>query len=401
MSRIIAAITAPVAERRDAEAAALRREVETALVVGAALPDGIPGALWLRTHRFIRGGWHFHRCIDPVCGQLYPMGEEHCACGKPTAPLYLCRSCGADALRFQGDPDTPTTQPLEPHTGRDDANEWLLYRHESSLIDEEADDSPLDDGDEPAASPAAKIKTKRKTAQRQDQLRHRPVLTGSFDPATQQFSTAPRRYAVPCILAPARTRCMICGATAGSRSVLSPVALGTSAAVRVLAEGLVEGLAEQHQNQDRADPKERLLIFADSRQDAAHQARFITYAGRYDRMRRRLMLALNRAGGALNLSEAVQKLMALGVEYRDNRYIDTNDTLEYLLESVRKKAQVWEEAPLLHDLAITAGYRATVFSLGLVGVRYENLERYIHEQGGGLAQQFGITPRHYARTAPA
>lgn len=53
------------------------------------------------------------------------------------------------------------------------------------------------------------------------------------------------------------------------------------AAVRVIAEGLVEGLSRQHHGSDpRYDGKERLLIFADSRQDAAHQARFITYAGR-------------------------------------------------------------------------------------------------------------------------
>ena len=37
------------------------------------------------------------------------------------------------------------------------------------------------------------------------------------------------------------------------------------------------------------DGKERLLIFSDSRQDAAHQARFIEFASRYDRMRRRVI----------------------------------------------------------------------------------------------------------------
>lgn len=392
LSGIVATITQQIPERRAAAEPAVRQEVATALVVGAALPDQIPGALRLRTHRFIRGGWHFHRCIDPACGQLYPMGEERCTCGKPTAPLYLCRSCGADALRFSGDPSNPTTLPLEPYTGRDDSIEWLLYRLDRPQPSQDSDDDPFDDGDNSPAPPTAKPKGKGRIQQPQGQLRHRPVLDGSFDPATRQFSTDPNQYPVSCILAPARTRCMVCGATAGSRSVVSPVALGTSAAVRVVAEGLVEGLAEQHRGQNRPDPKERLLIFADSRQDAAHQARFITYAGRYDRMRRRLMQALSLAGGTLNLSAAVQKLMALGVECHDNPHTGKYDTVDYLPQSVRKQAQAWEEAPLLDDLAITAGYRATVFNLGLVGVRYEHLERYVHEQGGGLAQQFGITP---------
>ncbi|MCX6874719.1 MAG: hypothetical protein NTW21_13065 [Verrucomicrobia bacterium] len=38
---------------------------------------------------------------------------------------------------------------------------------------------------------------------------------------------------------------------------------------------------------------QRLLIFSDSRQDAAHQARFIIFASRFDRMRRRLVRILN------------------------------------------------------------------------------------------------------------
>ena len=41
-------------------------------------------------------------------------------------------------------------------------------------------------------------------------------------------------------LLPARTRCVCCGGTAGSRNVITPVSLGTSAAVKVLGEGLTE-----------------------------------------------------------------------------------------------------------------------------------------------------------------
>ena len=76
------------------------------MTLGAALPDGTPGALRLRAHRFIRGGWKFHRCVNPDCGRLYPMGEERCgAVNHLTAPLYLCRNCGADYLRLTGDLD--------------------------------------------------------------------------------------------------------------------------------------------------------------------------------------------------------------------------------------------------------------------------------------------------------
>lgn len=93
-------------------------------------------------------------------------------------------------------------------------------------------------------------------------------------------------------LVPARTRCVCCGKPGGSHNIITPVSLGTSAAVKVLGEGLVEILAELNKSRPNHDGKERLLVFSDSRQDAAHQARFIQFASRYDRMRRRIMKIL-------------------------------------------------------------------------------------------------------------
>jgi hypothetical protein len=83
ISGIVTRLRQEIPERREAEENALRHEVETALIAGAALPDGTPGALRLRAHCLIRGGWRFHRCVQPDCGRLYPMGEERCGCGLP------------------------------------------------------------------------------------------------------------------------------------------------------------------------------------------------------------------------------------------------------------------------------------------------------------------------------
>lgn len=366
---IVERIRAEVPERREAKPEAVRREVETALVVGAALPDGTPGALRLRTHRFIRGGWKFYRCVDPACGKLYPMGEEQCQCGKLTGPLYVCRSCGADVLRFRDQGD-PTTAPLVPEAGPAGDNEWLLYLR--------GDGEDGEDEDEFVGT--------------EKQMRRRAVRRGSFDPGTCAFAEDEHAYPVKVVLAPARTRCLVCGATGGGYSALTPVALGTSAAVRVMAEGLVEGLAAQHRETPGHDGKERLLIFADSRQDAAHQARFITYAGRYDRMRRRLVRVLEKRRSPLTIEDAVRELMVLGVERRDNPRTAKYDDPDYLPAQVQANAKAWEEAPLLDDLSLSAGYRATVLNLGLVGVRYQHLERYVSESGDALAAKLGIPP---------
>ena len=60
--------------------------------------------------------------------------------------------------------------------------------------------------------------------------------------------------------------------TAGSRSVITPVGLGTSAAVKVLGEGLVESLTEANRNRPGHDGKERLLIEGQVLGSPAHMA---------------------------------------------------------------------------------------------------------------------------------
>ena len=92
VGQLVGRVRDEVQERHNWPEEDVRHEVELALSLGAALPEGVPAALQLRAHRFIRGGWQFHRCVDPACGKLYPMGEEECECGHRTAPLYLCRN---------------------------------------------------------------------------------------------------------------------------------------------------------------------------------------------------------------------------------------------------------------------------------------------------------------------
>jgi Lhr-like helicase len=364
-------VRAEVPERAGASQAAVRAEVEAALVIGAALPDETPGALRLRAHRLVRGGWRFFRCVDPDCGRLYPMGQEVCSCGRQTAPLYICRSCGTDTLRFKERDDGL----LQPNDSRANEGEWLFY--DQSRIDE------ADGADDP----------ERET---EKEMKGREVKVGSFDPATLAFSTNPKDYPVRGTLAPGRNKCLVCGGTAGSRDVLTPVSLGTSAAVRVLAEGLLDGLAAEHAKSGvELDHKERLLIFADSRQDAAHQARFITYAGRYDRMRRRVYEILDR-GQPLPVQRVAEELLTLGVDRHDNPLVARHANAAYLPEQAKQRAIAWEEAPLLDEISITGGFRATVLNLGLVGVRYQHLEQWIGTEGGSLAAKLGISTAQLA-----
>lgn len=276
---------------------------------------------------------------------------------------------GADTLRFRAADDGVENAPLVPNTSRSNEGEWLLYDRDRF---EAGDDDELVGLDK--------------------QMRKRPVMEGSFDPESCSFSADASAYSERVVLAPARNRCLVCGGTAGSHDVITAVALGTSAAVRVVCEGLVEGLHEQNEGRADHDGKERVLVFSDSRQDAAHQARFITYAGRYDRMRRRLVRALEQAAGhSLTIDGAVKALLEQGVAKGDNPVCRGYDDADWLPPQVQSRAKAWEEAPLLDDLAVSAGYRATAFNLGLVGVRYAHLPKHVAKNGGDLCADLGLT----------
>ncbi len=380
LGQIVERVQQEIPERRGADGEQVRREVEAALIVGAALPDGVPGALRLRAHRFIRGGWRFHRCVNPSCGRLYPMGEERCDCGYPTAPLYLCRNCGADYLRFVGDHELG---PLRPSAVASEGPEWMLYEYGRF---ETVSDDPESDAENEEETATPSVGRRRREL---GQMKGRRVLTGSFDPATLAFSQDETDYELKVMLAPARTRCLCCGGTAGSRNVVTPISLGTSAALKVIGEGLLEALGEANRGRPGHDGKERLLIFSDSRQDAAHQARFILFASRYDRMRRRLVRILEDEG-ELPIQRAVELLGDQGVRERDNPHAPEEEDA-WIPDEAMQRIRTWEEAPLLDDLSVTAGYRATLLNLGLVGVRYHRLDEYIGARGADLAAELGVS----------
>ncbi|MDK9701109.1 MAG: DEAD/DEAH box helicase [bacterium] len=375
---IVGKIRAEIPERKDWSDEAIADEVTKLLTIGAALPDGLVGALRLRVHRFIRGGWRFHRCINPACGKLHPMGEEKCSeCGSFTAPLLLCRNCGADYLRFVGDIEKGG---LRPSAIMAEPNEWLLFQPEKFVTkDMDDEEGTFDDIDD--SQGAGRL--------RQGQIKGKKILNGSFSSTSLTFSADPADYDIKATMVPARTKCMCCGGTAGNRSVITPVAIGTSAAVKVLSEGLVESLAEANVDKPGHDGKERLLVFSDSRQDAAHQARFIIFASRYDRMRRRVYQLLNQHE-SLTLEQTVRFLSDLGLKAHDNPYAPGEET-KWINDDLRRKMQVWEEAPLLDDIAVNAGYRATIINLGLVGIEYHELDEYVKQMGEALAGRIGIT----------
>ena len=377
ISGLVEKVKNQVFDRASVSDAEISRELQTALLVGASLGE-IPGSLRLRMHQFFRGGWEFYRCLSPTCLKLFPHYRDQCECGHKTAQLFLCRSCGADYVRLIGD---PLRAPLRVAGDDNEEAEWLLY--EASRIETDLNQTSDDDDDvlEDEVVRTSQSRSPRKVG-------GRPVLWGSFDPVTQGFSLNPNDFSVKGALLPNRSRCLCCGGRAGTRSMLTPVSLGTSAAVKVISESLMESLSRFHARQPDGVHKERLLVFSDSRQDAAHQARFIAFSVRYDRMRRRVVHLL-QSESELSFQETVERLGTLADQHRDNPYLLQKNTR--ITKDALEKIRLWEEAPLLDDLATNAGFRATLVNLGLVHVVYEGLTDFAATDGATLAAEFQLS----------
>src|SRR5581483_461078 len=181
-------------------------------------------------------------------------------------------------------------------------------------------------------------------------------------------------------------RCPACQ-NYGPRAVITRVSLGTSAAIKVICEGLL-GALPRHAD----DPKKRLLVFCDSRQDAAHQARFIAYARRYDRMRNRVVRILQERG-PLSIQRLVESLGQLGFEQKDNPLLPP---IGRPVGETLNKVRAWEEAPLLDDLAVNTRYRATLENLGLVRVVYRGIDDLVSRHGKELSDCLRIPSEHLA-----
>ncbi len=374
------------AERAGWDVETIRKEVATALYVGASLPEGTPGNLRLRAHRFIRGGWEFYRCLNPECGKLFPRGEDKCdQCGSRTAPLYLCRACGADYWRMTGFPEgigelKPYPEVNIPAPGADLPNEWLIFRPErwkDEYGEAEDDDQVEEDEEEYEAFPGKKP---RKSA------RKNLLIAGSLELDTLNFEADAQAYPYRVSIYNSRRKCPDCGSTGGPRQIITRVSLGTSAAVKVLAEGLMEALPVDAQSNDQ---KKRLLVFADSRQDAAHQARFVHFASRYDRMRNRVITVLRKQAQPMPLQRVVEEMGQLATERRDNPRLPKVGTPR---GEDLKKVWAYEEAPLLDDLAVNTRYRATLENLGLIAVQYDDMDGFVARYGSEIAGALHIQP---------
>lgn len=361
-------------ERAGIERDALRREVEAALLVGPCIDDSSVVRLRPRVHRFLRGLARFWRCTNPDCGKLVGEGIDECdACHARTLPLALCRTCGWDFFMASDGKDGL----LQPWLGRrSDPSTVFLFDPPTDHIEVEEEDIPLGDGDDEADDDAAT-----------DDDDEAKLAEEFLDPKTlrlvdQTLPGADFSFRPVNVHRGRGTRCPICRSRYGAQDVLTPVSLGNSSALTHISRVLMRDLPEAQR---------KLLVFCDSRQDAAHQARFILASEDRARIRRSVYQAIFAESEPHDLEWLVDAIyeqhVADGILPRTKK----KD------EQKRRKAVI--TGALLNEFAIAPRVRAGLERLGLVKVRYAALtEELASDEFRQLCFTQGLNPDLAARS---
>jgi very-short-patch-repair endonuclease len=373
----------------------LMREIEAALLVGPCLPDEHPLRLRPRVHRFLRGLVPFWRCTNPECGRLVGERVERCeACGARTLPLALCRTCGWDFFMARSGGETLAGELVTawPHRVStkdtvflyDPPTERPELGDEEDIVDFESAEPEEATEDGVAAAEAGETDEAEPEDTRLYLCPNCLVLSPS---AGERACGCSGEKPVRPVLAYRRrgTKCPVCEDTYGRFDILTPVSLGNSSALSHVSRTLIRELPED---------RRKLLVFCDSRQDAAHQARFIQSVEGYLLLRRGVYTLLSSDGEPHDLHWLVDNLYHDRVERGFLPRTRSRDAQE------REKAKI--EGELLTEFAIFTKVRAGLERLGLVRVRYAELEEELRGNDfENICTDHGLNPSLVRRAVPA
>lgn len=328
----------------------IQREVEAAILIGSALPKDHPLKLRLRTHRLLRGLLPFWRCLNPNCGKLLRNGERECLdCGSKALPLMLCRTCGWDFYAaFEPDDQKGT---LTPWLERKSSNQ-TIFLYEQPLPDEQPEVDSEEESTEDTEEEAEGVEMHYICPQCLSMAKNGSCPSGCSMPLIK-FALYRKRGTI----------CPICGSRYGSFDVLTPVSMGVSRALTEITRSLMKHMPEEQR---------KLLIFCDSRQDAAHQTWFIKSTEDRLWVRRAIYHSLQLNGQSHDWAWLKEQVLKWLIRQGREESPRTRDARERFLKRV--------EGALLSEFSLFAGVRAGLERLGLVRVRYAMLVESLNEE---------------------
>jgi len=316
-------------------------EIEAYLVVGSIGSDEHPPRLRPKLHTFFHGVYDVYLCLNPACRTLVPHGETTCPrCGSAARPAVICRTCGQDFVKVRAAGDS---EPPEPSTEfrSDDRTMFLAPKIHVFAERSEEDESELEEVD--------------------DGLEGAFVCLGCGGVGAS-YCIRCNRDAVPYRLhrGPIHT-CPACGNFYARGDVLTLLWSPTAATVSVLATHHLDHLD---------GPDHKLLVFADNRQEAAHQAGYSADRHRAFAVRHLIEADVRGAGpSGLALEDIPQRLLD---GFRGLKLITKPPT--------RSEQEKWLKVfgyEAAAEFCRSTGRRVSLENLGLVAVEYEFLDALV------------------------
>lgn len=351
------------------------RLIEGYLLLGSYGDEEHPPLLRPKLHTFFHGVYDVGLCMNPNCRLLATDGSDRCrSCGSAVRPAVLCRTCGQDFVKVRFDPD---------HQQQTIANDDFLSDEETafitpSLVGEQAD-SDVDGNEEEPEDAAPRSRRRRQTAAEKrlktQVVDHVRGQVFDFEPNGVPRENLSTQY----VLHGRGSSCPVCNSRYTRGDVLTLLRTGVASSVSVLGTHHLDKVP----NEER-----KLLIFADNRQDAAHQAGYMS-----DRHRQ---FALRHA-----IEAAVREADSNGIALQDlpNRVREIFQAIGLIKRNLTRDEEAFWRKTLEYEIAgefcRASHQRIALENLALVEVRYEFLDKLIADP------RFAESCRHAHIDTPA
>ncbi|HWP56933.1 MAG TPA: DEAD/DEAH box helicase [Candidatus Acidoferrales bacterium] len=343
---------------RNASLETIVRLVEAYLLLGSYGDESEPPLLRPKLHTFFHGVYDVGLCMNPACRKLATDGSDSCRhCGSAVRPAVLCRTCGQDFVKVRFDPD---------HPEQTDANDDFLSDEASAFITPyligeraETDDETEDNGSEDDEMPAPRRRRRTAAEKRLKQQYVDHVRGRVFE--TEPEGVPKENLSIQHVLRGRGTTCPVCNSRYTRGDVLTLLRTGVASSVSVLGTHHLDRVPEDER---------KLLIFADNRQDAAHQAGYMS-----DRHRQ---FALRHA-----IEAAVSETGPNGVALQDlpNRVREIFQRIGLAKRNLTRDEEAFWRRTLEYEVAAefcrATQQRIALENLALVEVQYEFLDRLL------------------------
>ncbi len=341
--------------------AARTRLIEAYLLVGSAgAEDGTP-VLRPKLHTFFHGVYDVGLCMNPDCRELVRDGSEKCPrCGCAVRPAVICRTCGQDFVKVRFDEDAPTQTIPNDDFLSDESTAFITATIPEECGEDEDEDA---DGGAPEAEAGERPKKseKKRSARKNwtcDWVDHH---SGRVYAKVPDSTTGMSRQWV---LRGKGNTCPVCHDVYTHGDILTLLRTGVAATTSVLATHHLDRLPPE---------RRRLLTFADNRQDAAHQAGYMS--GRHR------MFALRHAIAKLVREAGAQGISLCGVAPALLEIFQNMGLAARRLGMDERK--LWIKAlefGTAGEFCRNTGRRISLENLAIVAVDYEFLDEVIADQ---------------------